>query len=54
MDSKTIEILGAGISGIVAARRSSKEGGVRGCDPSQVPMQTCSCLAVPNVAGNTS
>ncbi len=27
MDSKTIVILGAGIGGIVAARRSSKEGG---------------------------
>jgi flavin-dependent dehydrogenase len=45
MDSKTIVILGAGIGGIVAARRSSKEGGVWGRDPSQVPMQTCGCLS---------
>ncbi|MDO8706398.1 MAG: hypothetical protein Q7J84_15775 [Sulfuricaulis sp.] len=30
MDSKTIVILGAGIGGIVAARRSSKEGRICG------------------------
>ncbi len=40
MDSKTIVIFGAGIGGIVAARRSSKEGGAWGCDPSPVPRQT--------------
>jgi len=34
--------------------RSSQEGGIWGRDPSRVPMQTCGCLATPDVAGKTS
>ncbi len=54
MDSKTIAVLGAGIGGIVAARRSSKEGGICG---GIRPRSLCKRVAVQlhlNVAGKTS
>lgn len=47
MDSKTTVILGARIGGIAAARRSSKEGRVWGCDSSQLLRQTCGYPAAP-------
>ena len=54
MDSKTIVILGARIGGIVAARRSSKEGGVCGVIRPRFPCKRAAVQLHLNVAGKTS
>jgi hypothetical protein len=54
MYSKTIVILGAGIGGIVTARRSSKEGGVCGVIRPRFLGKRVAVWLHLNVAGKTS